>query len=282
MFSISRNDDAPVSRADARPRGALVLATLGLWAGLALLAPPLASAQRAPCLPFCDPMNPDPTDCCPECVTGACQEYRECQLDNRTRMEECIDGSLDGTVQPGNCNFALNRSRFCAIASNVNCAASLQESLEIGCGDCRIGRGAGRRACNRCLPKDPPVCNDLLADGSGSKCQKQCIRRVPWIGECYRRCDQRCAKDRCATAICRRGCRNSICNQLVNKCLDGSDPQYLNCCLTNDCSADGVDTLSCQSTTSTTSSTTSSTSVQTTSTTTRTTSSTTSTVRATP
>jgi hypothetical protein len=281
MPSITLIDDAPASRANARPRGAFVLAALGLLFGLAVFVRP-ASAQRAPCLPFCDPMNPDDADCCPDCVDSACQEFRECQVDYRTGVEGCINESLDGTIQPGNCNFGLNRSRFCTTANNRRCADSLQENLEIGCGDCRIGRGAGRRACNRCLPKDPPVCNDLLSDGTGSKCQKQCIRRVPWIGECYRKCASRCANDRCATALCQRGCRNSICNNLVGKCVDGTDPEYLNCCLTNDCSGDGLDTLSCESTTSTTSSTSSSSTAQTTSTTTRTTSSTTSTLRTTP
>jgi len=279
MLSTLRNDDAPVSRADARPRGVFVLALLGIACGLAVLTPPV-SAQRAPCLPFCDPMKPNDVDCCPTCVTSACQEFRDCQLDNRTAVEDCVDDCLDGTVQPGNCNFALNCSRRCT-QLNLNCARPLQESLEIGCGDCRIGRGAARRACNRCLEKDPPVCDDLLSDGTGSKCQKQCIRRVPWIAECYRKCDDRCANDRCALAVCRRGCRNSICNNLVGKCVDGDDVEYQRCCRANDCSEDSLETLACASTTSTTSSTSSSSTAQTTSTTTRTTSSTTSTLRTT-
>lgn len=280
MPSTSRND-APVSRANARPRGAFVLAALGLACGLALLTRAPASAQRTPCLPFCDPMNPVATDCCPDCVASPCQEFRECQLDNRTVVEECIDDCLDGTVQPGNCNFALNCSRRCA-QLNLNCARPLQESLEIGCGDCRIGRNAARRACNRCQPKDAPACSDLLSDGTGSTCQKQCIRRVAWIGECYGRCGDRCAGDRCATGICRRGCRNSICNNLRSKCVDGSDIEYQRCCRTHDCSRDSVDTLACETTSTTSSSSTSSSTQQTTSTTILgTTSSTTSTGRTT-
>ena len=267
MPPITSNDDAPASRAHARPRGAFVLAALGLVFGLAVLSPEPASAQRAPCLPFCDPMNPDDADCCPDCVDSACQEFRECQIDNRTVVEDCVDGCLGGVLQPGNCNFALNCSRRCA-QLNLDCAGPLQESLEIGCGDCRIGRGAARRACNRCLEKDPPVCKDLLSDGTGSKCQKQCIRRVPWIAECYQRCEERCAKDRCAIGICRRGCRDSICNNLVSKCVDGGDIEYQRCCRTEDCSADSLDTLTCESTSTTsTSSTTSSTSATTTTTT---------------
>jgi hypothetical protein len=273
--------DAPASRAHARRRGVLVLAALALLLGLAVVAERPASAQRVPCLPGCDPTNPDAADCCPACVEGPCQEFRECQLDNRTVVEDCVDDCLGGVVQPGNCNFALNCSRRCA-QLNLNCVKPLQETLEIGCGDCRIGRGAARRACNRCIEKDPPVCNDLLSDGTGSSCQKQCIQRTPWIGECYRRCEDRCANDRCAIAICRRGCRDSVCNNLVKRCVDGSDIEYQRCCRTKDCSGDSMGTLTCESTTSTTSSTSSSSSVQSTSTTTRTTSSTTSTLIANP
>jgi hypothetical protein len=265
MPSIPLIDDAPASRANARPRGAFVLAALVLLFGHVTFAPS-ASAQRPPCIPSCDPMNPDDADCCPACVDSACQEFRDCQVDNRTAVEGCIDDCLGGVIQPGNCNFALNCSRRCA-QLNIDCAKGLQENLEIDCGDCRIGRGGARRACNRCVDKEPPACQALLSDGTGSKCQKQCIRRTPWIGECYQRCADRCAKDRCAIGICRRGCRDSVCNNLANRCVDGSDIEYQRCCRTEDCSGDSIDTLVCESTTSTTSSTSSSSTAQPTTTT---------------
>jgi len=56
MPSIPLIDDAPASRANARPRGAFVLAALVLLFGHVALAPS-ASAQRPPCIPSCDPMT---------------------------------------------------------------------------------------------------------------------------------------------------------------------------------------------------------------------------------
>jgi len=261
MPPITSNDDAPASRAHARPRGAFVLAALGLVLGLAALAP-YASAQR----PKCDLSCGDPNNLTDDCVSGPCQEFRDCQLEYREIRQTCIeDECLGGVIQPGNCDFALNCSLRCL--PNENCAPLLQDDLESACGDCRVGRGTARRACNRCVEQEtPPACQSLLSDGTGSKCQQQCIHGTPWIAECYKRCEDRCTKDRCVIAICRRGCRDSVCNNLVARCVGTGTEQkksgYQGCCLSSDgeCSKDSVESLTCKSTSTSSTSTTTSTS----------------------
>jgi len=266
MLSTKPTDGAPLSRASARRRGRAI-AALGF--AFALLVRPLvpAGAARVPCFPECDPMNPA-TCCTDDCLNAPCDAFRDCQVANRDAVTECVENDCLGRGLPGNCTSLLECSRNCQTLA-TNCTKALQSSLESDCGDCRIGRGSARRACNRCKEKAPPACQIFEADTTGSRCQKECIRRQQWIGECYGKCDDRCAGDRCAFALCRGVCRDSICAQLRTQCVGpttAGDLQYRKCCRTEDCSKDALQTILCETTTSTTSSTSTSRTIQTTTT----------------
>jgi hypothetical protein len=245
---------------------------------LVALAGAAALAQQPPCLPGCDPMNPDPTFCCPTLVDAPCDEYRICQEDNRTAVAQCVSDFCLGRGPLGGCTPQLRCSRDCA-ARTRNCAKDLRSSLQ-DAGGCAIGQGTARRVCNGCgFPQPPPVCSELDVETSGSRCQRQCIVHQPWIRECYAKCGDRCAGDRCALAVCRQGCRDSICTILQNTCVPNGDRprngaqralwrEYGKCCANSDCSEDGSDTIVCESTSTTSTSSSTSSTRQTTSTTT--------------
>ena len=270
MPSTNRTSPAPVSRATARPRGAKIIPALGLACSLFFLPSGPVVAQKAPCLPFCDPMNLDVTSCCETpCLIAECDAFTECQKARRFAVNECVANECVGRGALGGCSAALNCSRSCNLRAG-NCSDALRSGLQSTCGDCRIGRGAARRDCNRCRTgsKEPPVCRGVpeLTDTTGSGCPERCSRLQPWIIECYGKCDDRCAGDRCAVAVCRRTCRDSICQVLRNTCVPegasfrnveqrGLHDDYLQCCGESRCAEDSEDDVICETTTSTTSST---------------------------
>jgi hypothetical protein len=256
-----------------RPRGAFVIAVLAL--GLWLFAPGSAAAQGVPCL-TCDPTG----DCCPTdgFLDAPCTEFFACQDANHAAIEDCVSSQCKVPARYAICSAALSCSRRCAARDGTNCSVNLRTALQTA-GSCSIGRGTARRACNRCIDGGGSrVCSDLMKDTSGSSCQRDCIRQQPWIQECYAKCDDRCADDRCAIALCRRSCRDSICQILQNTCsLEGPAQsslhpvqqqlrrQYKRCCDAGGCEEDDESTVACESTTTTsTSSTTSSSSSTTT------------------
>ena len=265
MPSIVSHSDAPAGRAPARSRGALVLAALVLAVWLA--APRSAAAQGIPCL-TCDPMNPVAGDCCPDFIESPCTDFFACQDANHTAIEDCVANECKVPARYAICSASLSCSRRCASRDGTNCSVQLRSDIQTA-GACSIGRGTARRACNQCFGgSGSRVCSGLLKDTSGSTCQRDCIRGQPWIQECYRKCDARCANDRCATALCRASCRDSICLILQNTCsLEGPAQsnlnsvqrelrqQYKRCCDAGGCEEDDESTVICESTTTTSTST---------------------------
>jgi len=271
-----------VSHPGKRPPVSRPTVVRALAFALLTLAGAPAAVQGQPCFPGCDPMNPT-GDCCPVAVVDApCDAFFACQETNRTGVGACVERFCMGRGALGQCARALECSRQCTANNTINCSKDLRSSLQTE-GACSIGRGTARRTCNGCFPEQqqPLVCSEQFADTSGSTCQKQCIRAQPWIKECYAKCDDRCAKDRCAIAVCRRVCRNSICEILQNTCdLEGAVPgnaiqkklqeAYIRCCdKSGECDVDSGDDITCESTSTTSTSTSSSSTRQTTTSTVR-------------
>lgn len=270
--------DDPGSRARARPPGARRAFLSALTLAVLVLAVAPAIAQTQSCLPGCDPMNFDSIACCPPCLGSACAGFDDCKEDYRAFVEDCVQRRCDARGTAGRCTITLDCVRQCRV-EGPTCTKRVRRLVEDFCPDCRIGRGAARRACNRCFGSNDlaPACAGTGSEGSGSACQRQCIRRQSLVVDCYQKCRERCDGDLCAVHICERACRDATCGQLRSRCSleneTGGEPAYLACCdREGDCDGDGAATISCEPTTTTTtsSSTTSSssTTVQTVSTTT--------------
>jgi len=286
MFSTTGTRSVPVSRGIPRRRAPRPTPARALLVVLLVVAVAPTAAKQPSCFPDCDPMNPVEQDCCPaDLLDVPCRDFLTCQEENRATVEECVNRACHVPRRYAECEKALECSRQCATLT-TNCSKTLRTSLQ-DAGACAIGRGAARRACNRCFPEEadePRVCSELAAATTppSSRCQKNCIRHQPWIKECYAKCDDRCADDPCAVALCQRSCRDSICELLQNTCSpDGDIPtggiqrdlrlQYTKCCGESGCDDDSAENITCESTSTTSTSSSSSSSLQTTTTSLRTT-----------
>ena len=251
---------------------------------LLVLASTLAGAQPRPaCITSCD----DPPN-----LFAACQAFRACQEEVRSAVGACVDGRCQCSEDRPNCRFPITPGR-CTIT--LDCVGTCYSDLRKGLldaptprdcvgdlklalrsdRDCRLSSAAARRACKKCelVEPIPQACTPAF-DERGSRCQHTCVLRtlehLAISKDCYSKCGARCEGNSCATAMCERACRNSVCKKLRGTCLadDEGDTAtevvprlklaYGHCCQNDDCDADDEDTLGCTPTTTSSTSTSSS------------------------
>jgi hypothetical protein len=256
----------------------------GRWrwvAGVALLLALAAGTAHAQGAPRCD------TSCDNAAVIAACEEFRECQAPRRDALSACVEEQCQCTedrpncrfpITPGRCTITLNCVRRCyrqtrgEAPSRKDCLRDLKAAIS-GDGSCRVTSSAARRACKRCVDPIPQACFPAFED-RGSRCQHSCVlnmlEALATSKNCYSKCGSRCDGVNCATSMCQRACRNTVCNSLRTNCVEDSEEggtptnfpirnKYRACCdETGDCDVDSEDTLLCTPTTTSSTSTSSS------------------------
>jgi len=261
---------------------------------LAIAAAPAVAQRKPACI------NPD-APCDDPNLVAACEEFRSCQSEFRDELTACVEDKCqcdEGQtgcrfpITPGRCTITLDCVHRCArettrlpsVPSTKACIRELKTALRGTDEGCRVTSAAARRACKKCATPIPRACTPAFED-RGSRCQQNCVLRVlekvAQSKDCYSRCGGRCKGNGCATAMCQRACRDSVCKKLRKFCSpDASDDgetddetdgdpglQKLNigyrvCCEGDnaDCDLDSDDTLLCNPTTTSSTSTTTSTS----------------------
>ena len=227
---------------------------------------------------------------CNDAVREACDKFRECQAPRREALSECVEEQCQCSedrpncrfpITPGRCTITLNCVRRCyrqtrgAASSRKVCKSELKAALRDADESCRVTSAAARRTCKTCGDPIPQACFPSF-DERGSRCQHDCVlnmlEALATSKDCYSKCGSRCEGVSCATAMCQRACRNTVCNSLMMNCLEepsqeGLAPinfpirdRYRDCCETGECDEDSEETLLCTPTTTSSTSTSTSTS----------------------
>jgi hypothetical protein len=203
---------------------------------------------------------------CDSCATGLIDARDSCLQTALQKYSSCV---ADCPAFAGFCAITrtcVNHCRQVITGARAACESLFRSRLRRRCVGGRSCLVAARRARRQCLRDCPRAATASPAPTAVDRCacQPRCIGGL--VGGCFADCEDRCEGDQTALAICRRGCRDASCSQLMDQCTtEGNHPHgsYERCCMAcGNCQAD----VDCETTTSSTSTTSSTTTASTTTT----------------